>query len=464
MNGTVEECPRCAVCGEPAGQQCGGCRAEHYCNRAHQKQAWRNGHRLRCTTFRMEEDPVLGRRLVATRDIKQGETILKEKAAIVGPKMLCYPTCLSCYKRVHASRQTDGTTDYYKCTSCNWPMCDAKCQDSKIHKEECELMTIRKYKSTISFSGGDKKESAYCVITPLRILLMKKSDPKQHEAIMSLESHIEDRINTPLYRILKANMVTFMQQVLGLSTICEETILRTAGILDTNAFDIRNNEIQRKARGVYLTATLLAHDCNPNTKHVYVDDSYCTAIIATVPISKGTVLTTSYTQPLWGTLARRSHLQTVKCFTCSCDRCKDPTEFGTYLGSINCSKCNPLKDSPKLSALPKMLSIDPLNNAAEWKCERCNHKIPARQMTWGNDAIRKEIQSLGTTHPKPFEEFLEKYKQALHPTNYHILEVKYTLAQMYGNLPGFTFIGKYIKFTDFFVYIGYIPMATYNYS
>jgi len=61
--------------------------------------------------------------------------------------------------------------------------------------------------------------------------------------------------------------------------------------------------------------------------------------IITVDIRKGDSITTSYTQPLKGTLERRRHLLNVKCFNCLCERCMDVTEFGMYIGAITCTKC-----------------------------------------------------------------------------------------------------------------------------
>ena len=33
------------------------------------------------------------------------------------------------------------------------------------------------------------------------------------------------------------------------------------------------------------------------------------------------------------------YFRQTKHFTCGCARCKDPTEMGTYLGSIKCTEC-----------------------------------------------------------------------------------------------------------------------------
>ena len=48
-------------------------------------------------------------------------------------------------------------------------------------------------------------------------------------------------------------------------------------------------------------------------------------------ITKGEHLSIMYTHSLWGTQARRSHLNDAKKFWCNCNRCADPTEFGKIL-------------------------------------------------------------------------------------------------------------------------------------
>ena len=48
-------------------------------------------------------------------------------------------------------------------------------------------------------------------------------------------------------------------------------------------------------------------------------------------ITKGEHLSIMYTHSLWGTQARRSHLNDAKKFWCNCNRCADPTEFGKMI-------------------------------------------------------------------------------------------------------------------------------------
>lgn len=439
MDYQKREIPTCEVCQQPANQTCGGCKLVYYCSRGHQKLGWREGHKFKCCAFKVQYSDTVGRHMVATRDIKQGEMILKEKPAVLGPKITCPAQCLGCGKKLEP--QTIGDKlDFYKCTICNWPMCGPKCEKSEGHQPECKIMSDRKFKCKIKYEKPDKSEAAYCVISPLRVLLMKETNPLQYENIMNLESHLEDRMNTPLYMVLKANLVTFVVQVLGLP-FNEETILKVASIFDTNSFDVRSPDGSRKLRGIYVTASMMNHSCRPNTRHIFLGDEYHMAMIATVPIAKGELITNTYTQSLWGTLDRRKQLKTNKCFDCECDRCQDPTEFGTYLGNIYCSVCNSMGAESRGTKGAMLLSTNPLDESASWKCEKCDHYILSRQMFWGNNALKEDLKKLNKTGPKEFEEFIEKYSQTLHPSNHLVVQAKLALVQIYGNYKGYTLSG-----------------------
>lgn len=429
--------PVCDICQQPANQICGGCKQIYYCSRTHQKLGWKDGHKYKCCAFKIEHTDTLGRHMVATRDIKQGEMIFKEKPAVLGPRITSSALCLTCGVRLEPLAET---YDFYKCTTCHWPMCGPKCEKSDVHKPECKVMSERKYQCDIKYEFPDKVESAYCVISPLRVLLMKFSNPQQYENLINLESHLDERINTPLYLVLKANLVTFITQVLEMP-FDEETILKVASIFDTNSFDVRSPDRGTRMRAIYLTASMMDHSCKPNTKHIFVGDEYNLAAIATVPIAKGDLITATYTQSLWGTLDRRRHLKTNKWFDCECERCKDPTELGTNLGNIYCSVCNGpgSKESPWKGSM--LLSTNPLDEFAPWKCEKCDHSILSRQMVWGNNALAQDLKKLDKNGPKDFEEFIEKYSHTLHSSNHLVVQAKLALVQIYGNYKGYTLSG-----------------------
>ncbi|CAG9564520.1 unnamed protein product [Danaus chrysippus] len=408
----------------------------YYCSKEHQKLDWKKSHKVECKPYKVQYSDSYGRFMIATRDIKQGEVILKEKPAVIGPRMYYKVQCLSCGRQLEPIQNLDGNMDFIRCSSCNWPVCGLDCEKAEVHREECKIMVQSHYKCDIKYECPDKSQAAYCVIAPLRVLLMKDSNPRMFESIMNLESHVDQRINTPIYQVLKPNLIMFIKQVLGMN-FDDKIILEISAILDTNSFDVRSADKTKRLRAIYLLASMMNHSCRPNTRHIYLGEDNSLALIATVQIAKGEEITATYTQTLWGTLDRRKFLKSNKYFDCKCERCADPTEFGTYLGNIYCTMCNNTNadDSRKGSML---VSTNPLDETALWKCEKCGYFIQGRQMVWGNKALKEELSSLNKTGPKDFENFIDKYKLTLHPRNHLLIQAKLALMEIYGNYKGYS--------------------------
>lgn len=388
---------------------------------------------------------MLGRHLRATRDIKCGELILQEKPLIYGPKIISVPVCLGCHRQLTASYKEN----YYKCRKCNWPLCSSDCETSLLHRDECDLMSKNNFSAKIDYqeskqtvndqnkeddksTGLLKKESAYCVILPLRCILLKEKEPALYEKFSLLQDHLDEWLETPLYQILKCNLVQFIQKVLGLREWSEQDLLRVAARLDTNAFEVRLPLEKCKIRAIYPTAAMFSHNCLPNARHTFTDNLEI-IFIAKMAIGKGEIISTTYTQLLNSTPVRNLHLAQSKHFKCECKRCSDSTELGLYIGAIVCTKCHQ----------GKIISTNALQETAIWQCDLCGHQLPARQINLGNESLKKEISALNKKTPKQFEEFLIRYNNILHPTNTFVLQVKYALTQLYGNAPGFLLHGKF---------------------
>ncbi|XP_037033385.1 SET domain-containing protein SmydA-8-like [Bradysia coprophila] len=416
----------CVVCGVSAALKCGGCKMVVYCGKEHQKSDWKSGHKNRCKCFEIATNNQIGRHCIAARDIKQNEIILREQPLVLGPKLASPAICLGCNQNLELKR---NATNFYKCSKCKWPLCGQSCEKSKLHTAECSRLQTTSFKCPIDYVAADrnKKESAYCTIVPLRCLLLKKENPSGFKALMNLEDHLDERMKTPVYNVLRANLVPFIRNVLGLTEFDEKTIMKTAAIFDTNSFEIRPFKQQSKIRAVYPQSSMFSHDCVPNTRHVFTENNEI-LMIATVDIPKGSVINVTYTQALKNTMDRREHLQQAKCFDCRCMRCSDPTELQTYFGAVNCSQCK----------IGKVTSTDTLDVSSVWRCDHCGHEISAKQIKCGNAALQNEIAKLSRNDPREFEQFLIKYAETLHPLNSHVMQIKYALTQLYGNVPGFT--------------------------
>ncbi|KAL1117668.1 hypothetical protein AAG570_003983 [Ranatra chinensis] len=394
---------------------CSECESVWYCGPEHQADDWTAGHRAECRPlFKIEYSKVLSRYMVAIREIKAGQAVLRENAMILGPKMNSVPVCLGCHAALEPQAESE---DYYRCRKCTWPLCSSKCEKSPRHSKECHLMASKKYNSSIKYDGVVKPDASYCVVTPLRCLLLEKS---KYDELLTLESHVKIRSATDLYRVLKANLVPFIKDFLGLP-YDEETILKVAGVLDTNCFAVRSFS-SATIRGLYMRAAMLAHDCKPNTKHYFTEDMEL-VVLATVDIKKGTPITATYTQSLWGTEVRREHLLGAKCFQCSCQRCADPTELGTYLGALRCPKC---KDG-------KVTSLKPLDTDSQWKCE-CGFKLTAEQVCRHHVDLQDQVKKLDKSKIETMEEFLQQQSKnpVVHDRIYEIVQVKHALLQLYA--------------------------------
>lgn len=113
--------------------------------------------------------------MIAARDLKAGEVLFREFPVAAGPKMTSAAICLGCHKYISLK---NNKSEFYKCSKCSWPMCGKECEDLAPHVEECRLMAAKKYKCPIKNGGAGVQEAAYCVILPMRVLLLRKNDPK----------------------------------------------------------------------------------------------------------------------------------------------------------------------------------------------------------------------------------------------------------------------------------------------
>lgn len=183
----------CKVCNNEAKQKCSGC-TQFYCSKNCQAIDWRNGHKIDCKPyevqnertegnikwqiyfFQVKRNDKLGRFMIAKRDLKAGQVLFREFAVVHGPKMLSHPVCLGCHKTLVLQSSKHS---FYRCSQCAWPLCSKTCEQLDPHVEECTLMASKNCKCPIKASCATTQHDAiYCLIFPLRILLLKRSQPK----------------------------------------------------------------------------------------------------------------------------------------------------------------------------------------------------------------------------------------------------------------------------------------------
>ena len=253
-----------------------------------------------------------------------------------------------------------------------------------------------------------------------------------YKTVMELVSHLDQRINTKLYQAFRKNLVPFFRDFLKFSEYSEMEILNIAGILDTNCFEIILPSSKIRARGIYPITAMMSHECIPNTKH-FVDENLKMKVIACSLIRKGEMILTSYTHPLKTTVERRYQLKEAKCFDCLCSRCEDPTEMKTFASGLKCVECK--------SGV--VLSTDPLNSLAEWKCLECIRKISAKQALTALNNARMKLETINKRSVEECENYLKEFEMILAPSSVFMIDVKYALSLLYGNVTGFMMEGEF---------------------
>nr|XP_045583672.1 SET domain-containing protein SmydA-8-like [Procambarus clarkii]XP_045583673.1 SET domain-containing protein SmydA-8-like [Procambarus clarkii] len=314
----------CGECGSEASLRCGGCSAVHYCSREHQRKHWVI-HKDECWPVTQARDPQCGRYLVATRDLKEGQLVLREKPLVLGPVAESPPVCLGCHAPITAE-------DHPRCQGCSWPLCSPACATTARHQAECAALATDTKK--IAPPTSMIRTPRYDVILVLRCLLLRSLDPTSWEKIKRMDSHSESRKESKEETHIIA--IKYFSEVLQVD--CDaETASHVHGAIITNAINTYGASGD-SLRGLYPTLYLMNHSCLPNVT-LRSDLNRTLFVRAAVPIKKGQPLLFSYlppTDPVW---RRQADLYSIYFFKCACERCRDPTELGTYFSNPRCSAC-----------------------------------------------------------------------------------------------------------------------------
>ena len=117
-----------------------------------------------------------------------------------------------------------------------------------------------------------------------------------------------------------------------------QTIVRYMGIKRTNASTLLTIGLPQ-ANALYPIYNLMNSGCTCNTRCTIDEKSYVMTVRAQTRIRKGEEITTRYSPPWEGQPTRLAKIWKHWQFVCHCERCKDPTEFGTFFSAIKYVFC-----------------------------------------------------------------------------------------------------------------------------
>ncbi|XP_076662818.1 uncharacterized protein LOC143366016 isoform X2 [Andrena cerasifolii] len=394
--------------------------------------------------YEVERSKKLGRYLRAAKNLAAGEVILREKPIIVGPTTCSNDyICFACLRLLPKIKK--GTQ--HVCSKCNVAaLCGIACELGKFKRSTRFQYSHTPSESLLSFQEQPKYHTTdECdllkynenlstndipdiigVLSPLRLWLLKQKDSELWRQVESMEAHIDERRNTPIWRDGEVNVINVMKTLHLIPNSGAETselLQQLCGILDVNTFELRSpgGLDGLLLRGLYGEATLMAHDCRGNT-HLTVDDNFQLTVYASLPIAAGEPILFNYTSSLLvcqfynreGTMSNLVKLVW------------DPYEMGSYMSSILCPRCR-----NGYMGLQNPLTIDPYEKKMKWECDKCRKCIGGRLVRATLNITRTLIDSTDDYDIKGLETLVTKLLRSLHPNHFLVLSLKQKLLAAY---------------------------------
>jgi len=400
----------CSVCKASPATPCTGCHSANYCGKECQKKDWKL-HKTQCKAFKVvyaaEEH---GRSIVAARDVKAGEVLIKATPLAVGPRMH-NPTpsplpCLGCYK---------VTRQLLKCNQCQLPVCSQRCSESKNHSVECRMVAEAR-------AAGHEFSIGVPAVTPLRLIALKTTRPKDFETALSMEANLEVLRERPLWSHLQKHVAEPIM-AMQMEGVLREEVEHLMGALLTNAFEVMVQD--SLLFGLFFEPALMNHHCVGNTR-LMLDGQHTMTVLASLPVKKNAQVKFNYGRALDPTLTRQTMLLENKFFSCRCDRCLDPTELASHTSSL---RCVPPCDG---TVLPKDSVIE-----SSWGCTKCGLEREASEVGELLAGIAVDMERLDRNNLKAVRQVVNKYSDKLHKNNGVMVELKQIVVSGLGRLPGF---------------------------
>jgi len=365
-----------------------------------------------CYPFRVEDSKDAGRYLVATRTINKGEVVMSDYPVVCGPIYTrSKPVCMNCLKLA-----TDAS---YRCSKCEFPVCDPECEAGAWHKTECSVFQAAGYKAGIV--SCKELCPVYSCITPLRLLLLNKFSHPAWSIVDTFMDHDEDREkkDSPAWKIHEVLVVNFIQKALKLDEFTQTDIRRAIGILRTNSVKLDMRRGYGDGVAVYPTYSYANHSCICNS-HTRKYKDHKLELVAQSQINPGDQIWTRYTTPQLGSFQRISDIQKTWHFTCSCARCQDPTEFGTMVSAVRCTVENCLG-----YFLPKC----PTLVGGPWRCGTCSKTVGISSIQAVMKLVLDDIAKHRDEENDALLTLIKKQEELVHPNHYLIMGIKEIIIQ-----------------------------------
>jgi len=404
----VEDEGLCFLCLAPCYDLCPHCKLVHFCSQDHLRL---HRHGTECLPYKAGRLPDKGRVLFATRDLKPLDLILIDPGTVVGPNYKGRPVCLECLKPVEGWDKCPEK----RCSVCQYPVCGPKCAEGARHQAECKLL-------------AGQEHPTYAPVTPLRMLLLQEGGGDRWLRTNQLMDHLEDSGEHPEeWEWYDKEVRDTLRDTLHLGDRYSASDIRHAiGLLNVNAVCLQFPKIcgapcTEVGKGCYPIFAIMSHHCVCNARYFVNPATFNMYVRARVHIKAGEELTVQYLSALNGNHRRRQKIREEWYFDCSCRRCSDPTECGSFISAVRCFK----------DCKGYLLPEESLDYQSLWQCSRCKNEVLQEQVANMVESLEQELNSITDSGDfAAYQEFLTNYSGTLlHPNHFLLTTARRNLIQ-----------------------------------
>ena len=229
-------------------------------------------------------------------------------------------------------------------------------------------------------------------------------------------------------------------------TFSKDEVRRALGVLEVNCYEVMNRG-GAGMRACYPIGSLLSHSCVANSTHVWSEEApWTNTCIAMVDLEAGEEVLTSYQHATMCTLRRRSELAAGWYFSCTCNRCLDPTELGSHMNTLVCPDCG----QPTL--LPRQVGPIPIpqwkdhppspptvnDHLEEWICP-CGYVLSSIKVRTKVDDLLDKVKTLSVSDRYNIPAWLaleEELRKVVHPQHEVRCDLAKWLVPILARAPG----------------------------